>query len=138
MSVMLDDSKLDDWLPTYPLGDKKNIWSREIPTDPEVPLPYVISSTFQGGSPTSSWAAKQIVAYDLQRRIRMYDWMENDERDIERIAHRIRELYHENEFSVNRDWVLTNIQAEWPVNAPTQSEDVRGRMVTVRFNITED
>lgn len=136
MSQMLDDEELPQWVPEYDPADKLNIWAKSPPDD--APFPRVQSFGFEGGSPTSPFRAKEIVAYSLSRRIRWYDFADRDETILENIGLRIRNIYHDNDFTISGGrWTAINVEAEWPTSTPTSSDEMMGQRLTVSFSISE-
>ena len=106
-------------------NSRKSIFMYQ-PIPKDVEPPYIIST---GEISDDSFDTKDTVGREIRRDIRCYDFAEGDAIRIERIAERVRTLFHRQSISFT-GFKTIHIDVFGPIIA--DEEDLYGRILTVR------
>lgn len=129
-----DDSDLIDQTATNVIDDSFAAVFTDVPVPKNQEEPYVTISNPVTNTSNSASSSKTTQGIDQQRDIRVYDNIENDDSDVEKIGWTIFDLFHDEPLNVT-GWNEVFTVCNPPADLPLEEDDIRGRIITV--NITQ-
>lgn len=132
-AALVADTTIAGLLPTY-MGSKPVFTRRPAPSDAPFPIimvsPDIALGDEDGVSDSRPLIVRDIAVYGRNSTPDAY-------RDVEAIAYRVRDLFHRNRFAIAPSgWRVTDIRATGPIPAPTDDEDLVGRVVALTIRLT--
>ena len=131
-TALVDDVELRSLIGTY--KGAPAVFTQPLPQDAKKGLPYVIIS---GVIADNDFDTSTTRGREIGLNLRCYSQISTDSTDIENIAERLRKIFHRVKVPVG-GYKTLDVTVSGPINAPTSSPDLLGRVLALTFTLEEE